>query len=180
MRRLLSLSLLSLLLLNVLGGLSLLLLHRLEMREFIEHLVSTGESEEMLTQLTFCESELDQLNWFVENREFRYNGHQYDVVQSENLEDGSIILHCYRDDKENNIFQNLFKELEFPTEQSADDCALVFQIYKLLSEILITPPHDHHMVIQENARVEYLGMHVFRPVYLTVTCEPPDAGSTTA
>ena len=73
--------------------------------------LSSGIQQEELLHLRFSSEESELLE-FEDGREFYYKGAMYDLVEKKRLDDGSLILSCYRDVEESALlkaFSNLLK-----------------------------------------------------------------------
>ena len=177
MRRLLSLSLVVIFLANAVGNIGLLIIHRFEMHEHIKKLIRSGKEDRDQVQLRFCPEESDRLIWFDEGHEFRFQGHMYDLIKKVEQDDGSVIFFCIRDDEENKIFRYIFEALEWPSEKSNEDCTLVLQLFKSLSEFVIDPFYDNSIELYESLRDRFVYNEFSLEVYLSINCEPPDIGN---
>jgi len=62
-------------------------------------------------QLSFTSVELLSDVRFVDDKEFIYQGHHYDVINSHN-EDGKIVINCVNDSRENELFSWFKKTLD--------------------------------------------------------------------
>jgi len=174
MRIVWSVSLVLLFLANTIGSISLLFIHRHEMRELIRELTGSENSSADLTTLTFSDEESNQLIWFKADHEFRYNNHMYDVIKKENKEDGCIVYHCIKDEKENEIYKDIFEELNAPSPGQNEDCSIVLQLFKFLSELQVIPSSYVQGDRNVNLKNGFTYLESFHQVYLSIACEPPD------
>ncbi len=73
--------------------------------------LSSGVQQEELLHLKISSEERELLS-FDDGKEFYYKGAMYDLVEKKRLDDGSLILSCYRDVEESALlmaFSNLLK-----------------------------------------------------------------------
>ncbi len=174
MRRIYSISLAGLFMVNTIGLISILSFHHYRLNTYIESIIRTENQFVILHQLRITSDESDKLIWFRDGREFRYLGHMYDVVHIENKNDGTIIYHCIKDEKENAIYRDIADDFNHSSPGQNHDRTLVLQIFKFLSSILITPSPGTFIDGNQILKNRFTYMDTFKPVYLSITCEPPD------
>lgn len=76
-----------------------------QVRREVKHQIIAGIDKDELTLLRFTQDELVQLKWKHE-KEFEYNGHMYDIVETE-LKGDTTYYWCWWDHKETKLNKQL-------------------------------------------------------------------------
>jgi hypothetical protein len=140
MSRISSISLLTLFLLNVIGGMSLLLIQRYRRHEVVESIIESEACGHYMTRLHLTCEELEELKWVEDGKEFRYKGSMYDLVRLDTQADGSLLLHCLHDHVETKLYAQIENSLGGSPLGHRTDQLIVIQIFKFLSHYLNTGP----------------------------------------
>jgi hypothetical protein len=173
MRQLYSISLAGLFILNTIGGVCLLSLHHLRIRNYVEDFLG-DEVPSTVTQLKITKDEANDLLWLEDHHEFIYHGSMYDVVRSEMNDDGSTIYYCMKDDKEKEIYKGMNSVMNHSSPVQHHDCTLVLQFFKILSNVFI--PHLNGTITLENETLKrkFFYQDKIQQTTLSIPCEPPD------
>ncbi len=169
-----ALSLLFLFLINVLGGISFLLIQQHQRHEYVESMIKSESYGHRLTQIHIAANESANIKWVEKNREFRYKGDMYDVVWSELTGNGGTIFHCIADHEETKLYAEIERTLcNDPIGQNTD-LVVVLQIFKIFSDFLNTPmPMDDGMLTTiQKCKTIYIGSLL--EVTITFPAEPPE------
>lgn len=109
MKRFFSMVFISLYLYNIVGYLALFTMLQYQVRNDVKTMLKAGVSEEELVTFAFHTASLYGgaygIQWIDEN-EFRYKGHMYDIVQMSTTNDTSYLV-CINDLQEKQLFENL-------------------------------------------------------------------------
>jgi len=177
MQRLYAISLLSLFLLNVIGGITLLRLHRNRRHEYVEELLHHELADQFLTQVIIKQTALKDIEWEKPDREFRHKGEMYDVVRTSILPNGDRIFHCIQDHQETRLVKQIERNLGFPTSGHHGDRDVVINIFKFLFQALIptSKAGDGQLAIQK-CKTPY--SFSFEQVTLSSPGQPPDFSHT--
>jgi hypothetical protein len=174
MARLSSISLLFLFLINLIGGISLLLIQRHKRHETVEIMIASEAYRYRLTQLHISSGHRHEINWVEVNKEFRYQGDMYDLVRSDTLADGSIVYHCIADHEETNLYSEIESNLAGTPMGHHSDRLIVLQLFKFLSTFLdqTSQTRLNHLCATQKINVFYLGS--FPQVNLPIPAQPPE------
>jgi len=174
MRRIYSISLVGVFIVNTMGLISILFFHHYQVHKYIESIIRTENHSVLLHQLKITSDESDKLIWYKDGHEFRYQGNMYDVVRTEIQNDGTTIYHCVKDEKENEIYRDFADDFNHTSPGQNQDRNLVLQLFKFLSNIFITLSSGTFTDVNEIQKSRFNYMDTFHPVYLSIICEPPD------
>lgn len=174
MRRAYSISLIAVFVLNTIGGIGILGFHHYRVHSYIRSIIRAEQYSGILTQLIISPLEADQLNWFEKGREFNYKGDMYDIVRTEASEDGVVIYHCIKDEKEKEIYRDLVSDFEQSSPAQKNARMLALELFKFLSNLLIESVQDHITHSSESHRSVFSYTEYLFPVYLSISVEPPD------
>ena len=174
MRRIYSISIAGLFILNSIAGICILCFHHYRMEVTIASIIRNENYSGNLHQLEFSNKEADDLIWFKDGREFIHHGQMYDVVRTDVKDDGRVIYHCIKDEKENEIYNSIAYDVSHSSSGPSHDRHLLLQFFRLLSNPVIIPVSVmiHEQPVSQNALFSY--SEASRAVYLSVASEPPD------
>ena len=177
MQRLYAISLLSLFLLNVIGGIALLRLHRNRRHEYVEELIHHESADQFLTQIKIKHTALKDIEWEKPGREFRHQGEMYDVVRTSILPNGDQIFHCIQDHQETHLVKQIERNLGYPSTGHHGDRDVVFSMFKFLFQALLptSKAGDGQVAIQK-CKTPYL--FSFEQVTLSSPGQPPNFSRT--
>ena len=173
MRQRLSIALTLVFAFNVIGGLSMLCMHKYRMHERIEQIIRGKNYSGLLTHLKFSPAESDALNWYKDGHEFRYKDEMYDVVRTETTADSEIIYHCIKDEKESDLYKDIERDLTSSEEQNGSN-NFALQLFNFLSHMYFADPVSVNTIVSDVPRRPQTQLDFFPVVYGQVACEPPD------
>ncbi|MBK9983043.1 MAG: hypothetical protein IPP15_11575 [Saprospiraceae bacterium] len=168
-----SLSLLTLFIANTIGGISILCLHHFRINEYVESIIHNGNYHIPLDEVVIAPHDADKLIWLKDNLEFNYQGHMYDIVCTD-VKNDTMIYHCINDKTEEGLIHEIANNDNHPFPGQHQDSRIVLQFFKIISEIVIAPSANSIKVADENLRSFFSYNTIFYPVYLSLSCEPPD------
>ena len=169
-----ALSLLFLFLINVLGGISFLLIQQHQRHEYVESMIKSESYGHRLTQIHIAANESTNIKWVEKNREFRYKGDMYDVVWSELTANGGTIFHCIADHEETKLYAEIERTLCNDPIGQHNDLVVVLQLFKFFSDFLNTalPMNDGMLITIQKCKTIYIGSLL--QVTITFPAEPPE------
>lgn len=91
---------------QVVGNVLYFSVEQMRIRKAIKTRMKSTLKESELATLSFTSTEFEQLLWIKENKEFRFNGHLYDVYRIKK-QNGKIVCQCIDDIKETQLFASL-------------------------------------------------------------------------
>ena len=164
-RILISISLLSLLLLNIFGFFASFVVQRQMIRKEVR-----VEKRKHTRPFVFTLKEYEQLCKYEKGEEFRLNGGLYDVVKKE-VRNGKIILHAFYDHKETSLIGTLisyFQDENIPVK-SKRSAISSFSI----SEFVFTP-NEWQIFLSYSFSPLHLFSSVITSLKLDTLSPPPD------
>lgn len=174
MARLSSISLLLLFLINMIGGISFLLVQRHKRHEAVEYMIASEAYGHRLTQLHISANQKNQVNWVEADKEFRYLGEMYDLIRTEKLADSSIIYHCIPDHAETLLYSEIESNLAETPMGHHSDRLIVLQLFKFLSTFLDESSQGNSIDLCTAQKVNVLYLGSFSEVNLLLPCQPPE------
>lgn len=135
MRKLVSISLLTLFFFASIGGIAGMLLLQYRQKARMEAMVHRHTHHEWVTRLHIHKDQLAGLIWEKPDREFRYQGMMYDVIRSKTHPDGSIEYECYRDDKETAITDAITQHIKPGHDSTTNDRNMAVQVFRFFSTL---------------------------------------------
>lgn len=168
-----SLSILILFIANTIGGICFLSFHHFRINDYVESIIRDGNYHIPLDEIVITSETADQLIWLDDNLEFSYQGHMYDLVCTD-VRNDTIIYHCINDKTEESLIHEIANNDNHPFPGQHQDSRIVLQFFKIISEIVIEPSANANKVTDENLRNLFSYNTIFYPVYLSLSCEPPD------
>ena len=174
MPRLYSISLLFLFLVNVIGGISFLLIQRHQRHEYVESMIKSESYGHRLTQIHVSADKLAEITWVERNREFRYKGDMYDVVRTETTPDGGKIFHCIADHEETRLYSEIERNLGNTPIGHHSDRVIVLQMFKFFSGFIDTSYHTHDSNLYTVRKFNGHYISTQLEVTLSLPTEPPE------
>ena len=149
-------------------------MHHYKVHSNIESIIRDQNHSENLDKITITSVDSDKLIWFKDGREFSYKGHMYDIVRMEKHPDGSIVYHCFKDEKEKEIYRNIESAFNHSSPAEQHDRTLVLQIFKILSNVFIPHLNGTYTFESETLNRNFIYLDKNEQTSLSVSCEPPD------
>jgi hypothetical protein len=174
MVRLYSISLLFLFLMNVIGGISFLLIQQYQRHEYVESMIKSKSYGHRLTQIHVAADELTEIIWVERNHEFRYKGDMYDVVRSEATPDSGKIYHCIADHEETKLYSEIESNLGNAPIGHHNDRRMVLQMFKFFSGFLDTPSLTNESRLYSIQKCNSLYISSSPEVTLSLRTQPPE------
>lgn len=106
MKKIAVVSLLAIFLFNSVGYYIVFKVAQLEARKEIKTKIKLGLPEKELTAIEFKKSELKNIHWVKENKEFYHQNKLYDVVKKDE-KNSSVVFYCIDDKQEHTLFASL-------------------------------------------------------------------------
>lgn len=174
MIRFYAISLLILFVLNVLGGISFLLIQQYHRHEYVESMIKSGSFDHPLTQIHLSADELEEIIWVKPNFEFRYKGNMFDVIRRELTSDGGTIFHCIADHEETKLYAKIEKTLgKIPVGQHNDQM-IMLELFKFFSGFFMPIFTETENNICSALKCNSLYTLYSIEVNLPLPTEPPD------
>ena len=127
-----------------------------------------------MDKITITSVDSDKLIWIKDGREFSYKGHMYDIVQMEKHPDGNIVYHCFKDEKEKELYQNIESEFNHSSPGQQHDRTLVLHFFKILSNVFIPHHNGTYTFESETLNRNFFYLDKNEQTSLSGSCEPPD------
>jgi hypothetical protein len=87
---------------NIAGYYPVFVLRQKQIQFELNQMLNQQVEKETIVKLSFEPVELSTLKWLKEN-EFSYKGEMYDIIMTEQSEDGKLVFYCYADKKEKHL-----------------------------------------------------------------------------
>lgn len=95
------------------------------LHEFMEKKIEAGLEETDIEKLIISPEEAEKIEWF-EKDEFRFKGQVYDVVKYTVADDGTLFIECINDSEEQELYEELDKELNAASENQGNSESLPY------------------------------------------------------
>lgn len=143
-------------------------LRRAEIKSQVRRSLRHRKSNEGLVEFSFDlthKEKLSRIEWEDNGREFRYNGHLYDVVE-QSTKGNRLILLCLPDTREEALIKAYEKMNE---EQQGPSRSPSFHLFKLLRCLFFPPAHYGALSLFKESpplfvRYSYYFLSLYRPV----------------
>jgi len=173
MRSFYSLSLLLLFIANTIGGVCILHFHHIRIKENVKSIICNGHHQIPIVELVIPVDQSAEVIWLEDRREFSYREEMYDVVCIEVKKD-TTIYHCIHDKIEKGLRQEIADNTHQPFPGQYQDRSVALQFFKIIAHIIITQSSFSDLVFNEKLRSIFTYQHIFQPVCLSQSGEPPD------
>ena len=110
MKKAASIFLLSIFLINTVGYFIVFKVAQLEARKEIKFKIKLGIPDRELTAIEFKKSDLQNIHWVKENKEFYYGNKLFDVVKKDEKV-SSVVFYCIDDKQEQVLFSSLDEQV---------------------------------------------------------------------
>lgn len=138
----------------------------------VEIELAEGIPTDQLYQVTVVAENKDLLHW-LEDREFRYRGIMYDVVQKKIVNQDTTIYFCYTDDEETKLVTALdrfVKKKSDPVAPSKNSIQHPFQLpLPLVFKLQIRKKETHFF----EPKLGWAYLHHYLPPFLNLPAPPP-------
>ena len=174
MRKLVSISLLTLFIFASVGGIAGMLFLQYRQKARVEAMIHSDSHHERVTRLHLTKDQCRNLVWEKPDREFRYQGMMYDVIRSKTHPDGSIEYECYRDDKETAITDAITQHLKPDHDSSSDSRNMAVQVFRFFSTLYYQSANDVRPAVHQPPAPSFNYVNLYIPINPASQDQPPE------
>lgn len=141
----------------------------------MESLIQDQLFEEHATCMMLTSAEVAQLVWEKPGREFRYQGHLFDVIDMTSFPDGSLDISCIQDHKESAIERAITRAVEEDQQSHSEQRSIVLDWFDFCNGFFFQRSDQHPNWDLARMTSHFSYIHFYVQVSLASPGEPPDA-----
>ena len=138
----------------------------------VEIELGEGIPTDQLYQVTVVAENKDLLHW-LEDREFRYRGVMYDVVQKKVLNQDTTVYFCFADDQETKLVTALDRYVKKSSDPVAPSKGNIQHPFQLLSPPVFTLQKNIIAPHLFEPKLGWAYLHHYLPPFLSFPAPPP-------
>lgn len=175
MRNLFTVLLLMLLFLTSVAGIGGLLFMQFRHKWQMESLIDAQVLDEHATCLWLTPEEVTQLVWEKPEREFRYQGHMFDVMEMTLYSDGCLDITCIQDQKESAIERAITQALSQDQQGRSQQRSVLLHWFDFFNSLFFSVQDPQPTGDIAGRTGSYWYSHLYRAISQDIPGKPPEA-----